>query len=239
MYANNEIGVIQPIQKIAAIAREHNVLFLCDAAQAAGKIKIDVIADDISLLSFSAHKLYGPKGIGALYVRRKDPRVKIISQMDGGGHENNMRSGTLNVPAIVGFGKACELCFLEMNAEDSHLNKLRNKFEHALIKEDNVFINGSTEHRLPHVTNLYFEGVNANRLMTSVSKSIAASSGSACTSALVEPSYVLKALGMSDERANNSLRFGFGRFTSEEQVDYAVAEIRKSIQKLRNELNVL
>ena len=239
MYANNEIGVIQPIKKIAAIAKERNVLFLCDAAQAAGKIEIDVVDDDISLLSFSAHKMYGPKGIGALYVRRKDPRVKIIGQMDGGGHENNMRSGTLNVPAIVGFGKACELCALEMNAEAKRLHQLRDRFEAALINEGNVFINGSVHHRLPHVTNLYFEGINANRLMTSLGKSIAVSPGSACTSALVEPSYVLKALGMSDERANNSLRFGLGRFTDDEQVDYATTEIRKSIQKLRNELNVL
>jgi cysteine desulfurase len=236
MYANNEIGVIQPIQKIAAIARQHNILFFCDAAQATGKIPVDVIKDDISLLSFSAHKMYGPKGIGALYVRRKDPRARVIAQMDGGGHENNMRSGTLNVPAIVGFGKACELSMMEMDNEAERLYALKNRFENALLQQENVFVNGNVQHRLPHVTNLYFEGVSANRLLTSFSKSIAASSGSACTSALVEPSYVLKALGMSDERANNSLRFGLGRFTDDEQVDYAVKIITENVSKLRKEL---
>lgn len=236
MYANNEIGVIQPVKKIAAIARRHNILFFCDAAQATGKIPVDVIEDDISLLSFSAHKMYGPKGIGALYVRRKDPRARVIAQMDGGGHENNMRSGTLNVPAIVGFGKACEISAMEMNNEAERLFKLRNRFENTLTQQGNIFVNGSVQHRLPHVTNLYFEGISANRLLTSFSKDIAASSGSACTSALVEPSYVLKALGMSDERANNSLRFGLGRFTDDEQVNFAIKAIAENVQKLRKEL---
>lgn len=236
MYANNEIGVIQPVKKIAAIARRHNILFFCDAAQATGKIPVDVIEDDISLLSFSAHKMYGPKGIGALYVRRKDPRARVIAQMDGGGHENNMRSGTLNVPAIVGFGKACEISAMEMNNEAERLFKLRNRFENTLMQQGNIFVNGSVQHRLPHVTNLYFEGISANRLLTSFSKDIAASSGSACTSALVEPSYVLKALGMSDERANNSLRFGLGRFTDDEQVNFAIKAIAENVQKLRKEL---
>ncbi|MFT4152923.1 cysteine desulfurase family protein [Parafilimonas sp.] len=235
MHANNETGVIQPIQKIAAVAKKHNVLFFCDAAQAAGKIPVNVIQDDISLLSFSAHKMYGPKGVGALYVRRKDPRVRLIAQMDGGGHENNMRSGTLNVPAIVGFGKACELCAMEMNAEAERLRILRNRFENTLLPLDNVFVNGSIQHRLPHVTNLYFEGVSASRLLTGFSKSIAASSGSACTSALVEPSYVLKALGMGNERANNSLRFGLGRFTDDKQIDYAIKIMTETIKKLRKE----
>lgn len=239
MYANNEIGVIQPIQETAAIARKHGILFFSDGAQAVGKIPVDVIKDDISLLSFSAHKMYGPKGVGALYVRRKDPRVKITAQMDGGGHENNMRSGTLNVPSIVGFGKACELCEQEMTAEAERLKNLRNKLEQELIKQGDVFINGSTTHRLPHVTNLYFQGINAGRLMTSFSKSVAASSGSACTSALVEPSYVLKALGMSDERGSNSLRLGIGRFTSEEEIDYAIKEISKNVQKLCSEMGVM
>lgn len=236
MYANNEIGVIQPVKKIAAIARRHNILFFCDAAQATGKIPVDVIEDDISLLSFSAHKMYGPKGIGALYVRRKDPRARVIAQMDGGGHENNMRSGTLNVPAIVGFGKACEISAMEMNNEAERLFKLRNRFENTLMQQGNIFVNGSVQHRLPHVTNLYFEGISANRLLTSFSKDIAASSGSACTSALVEPSYVLKALSMSDERANNSLRFGLGRFTDDEQVNFAIKAIAENVQKLRKEL---
>ncbi len=239
MYANNETGVIQPIKEIAAIARKHGVLFFSDGAQAVGKIPVDVIKDDISLLSLSAHKIYGPKGIGALYVRRKDPRVKITAQIDGGGHENNMRSGTLNVPGIVGLGKACELCEREMIPESIRLNMLRNKLEQQLLQQEDVFINGSVEHRLPHVTNLYFRNVNAGRLMTSFSKSVAASSGSACTSALVEPSYVLKALGMSDERGSNSLRLGLGRFTTGEEIEYAAKEVAKSVQKLRSELSVL
>lgn len=239
MYANNEIGVIQSIKEIAAIAQKHDVLFCCDAAQAVGKIPVDVIEDNINLLAFSAHKIYGPKGVGALYVRRKNPRVRLTAQMDGGGHENNMRSGTLNVPAIVGFGKACEICMHEMDAEAIRLKNLRDKLEKSLIKLNNVQINGSTEFRLPHVTNLSFDKIPANRLMMSFNKNIAVSSGSACTSALVEPSYVLKALGLSDERANASLRFGLGRFTTEEQIDYVINEISKNVQKLRAEFNAL
>lgn len=234
MYANNEIGVIQPVKEIAAIAKQHAVLFFCDAAQAVGKIPVDVMKDDISLLSFSAHKMYGPKGIGALYVRRKNPRVRLIAQTDGGGHENNMRSGTLNVPAIVGFGKACEICLNEMQSEAERLNLLRNKLEAALTASNDVHINGSDTFRLPHVTNLSFEGITANSLIMRINKSVAVSSGSACTSALVEPSYVLKALGLSDERANASLRFGLGRFTSAEQINYIITEIQKRLQQLRS-----
>jgi len=237
MYANNEIGVIQPIKEIAAIAQKHNTLFFCDAAQAVGKIPVDVIEDGISLLALSAHKIYAPKGVGALYVRRKNPRVRLTAQMDGGGHENNMRSGTLNVPAIVGFGKACEICMHEMNAEFIRLKNLRNKLQEKLVELNDVQINGSTEFRLPHVTNLSFDKIPANRLMMSFNKNIAVSSSSACTSALVEPSYVLKALGLSDERANASLRFGLGRFTTEEQIDYAINEISKNVQKLRAEFS--
>jgi cysteine desulfurase len=235
MYANNEIGVIQPVKEIAAIAKKHDVLFFCDAAQAVGKIPVDVMEDDISILSISAHKLYGPKGIGALYVRRKNPRVKLIAQMDGGGHENNMRSGTLNVPGIVGFGKACELCMNEMETDAERLSKLRDKLENALTAQGNVYVNGSKEHRLPHTTNLSFKGVVANQLMMSFNKNIAVSSGSACTSALVEPSYVLKALGLSDELANASLRFGLGRFTTENEIDFAIEEVSKNLKKLRSE----
>ncbi len=234
MYANNEIGVIQPVKEIAAIARKHNVLYFCDAAQAAGKIPVNVINDDIHLLSLSAHKMYGPKGIGALYVRRKDPRVKLIAQMDGGGHENNMRSGTLNVPGIVGFGKACEICMNEMNDEAKRLSALRDKLQSSLVELRDAFINGSTEHRLPHVTNLSFEGATANALITALHKSVAVSSGSACTSALVEPSYVLKALGLNDESANASLRFGLGRFNTEEEIDTAIEEITTAIKNLRS-----
>lgn len=237
MYANNEIGIIQPIQEIASIARQHNVLFFSDAAQAAGKIPVDVMKDDIGLLSLSTHKLYGPKGVGALYVRRRDPRIKIIAQMDGGGHENNMRSGTLNVPAIAGLGKACEICLNEMDAEAIRLKALRDKFEQALVQLENVFVNGNPVHRLPHVTNLSFDGTTANRLIMALNKSIAVSSGSACTSALVQPSYVLKALGCSDEIANASLRFGLGRFTTEEEIDFAIDEVTRTVVKLREGLN--
>ena len=230
MYANNETGVIHPVQQIAAIARKHGVLFFCDAAQAAGKIPVDVIKDDVTLLSLSAHKMYGAKGVGALYVRRKDPRVKITAQMDGGGHENNMRSGTLNVPGIVGFGKACELCMNEMTVEAERLSALRNKLQDELCVFENVSINGSVQHRLPHVTNLSFKGINANRMITALNKSIAVSSGSACTSALIEPSYVLKAMGFDDATANASLRFGLGRFTTGEEIDYAINNISAYLQ---------
>ena len=232
MYANNETGVVHPIKEIAAIAKKHNILFFCDAAQAVGKIPVDVINDDIDIMSFSAHKIYGPKGTGALYVRRKNPRAKIIAQMDGGGHENNIRSGTLNVPAIVGFGKACELCMNEMQPDAERLTALRNKLENTLIEQEGISINGSTQFRLPHVTNLSFKGFTANRLITALNKNIAVSSGSACTSALVEPSYVLKALGLDDATANASLRFGLGRFTTEEEIDYSIAEIIKVLRKL-------
>lgn len=231
MYANNEIGVIQPVKEIGEIAAKNNILFFCDAAQAVGKIPVDVIKDDIHLMAFSGHKIYAPKGIGALYVRRKNPRVRITAQMDGGGHENNMRSGTLNVPAIVGFGKACELCMHEMKVEAIRLNALRNKLEQNLTTLENVSINGSTQFRLPHVTNLSFKGFTANRMITALNKSIAVSSGSACTSALVEPSYVLKALGLNDEMANAAMRFGLGRFTTEDEINYASIEILNYLKK--------
>jgi cysteine desulfurase len=233
MYANNEIGTIQPVREIAAVAKENNVLFFCDAAQAVGKIPVDVIEDGIDLLAFTAHKMYGPKGIGALYVRRRDPRARITAQMDGGGHERGMRSGTLNVPAIAGFGKACELCMHEMDDDAKRLSALRDKLENALLNLEDVYVNGSMEYRLPHVTNLSFKGAPAERLMMSFNKNIAVSSGSACTSALVEPSYVLKALGLPDDLAGSSLRFGLGRFTTEEQVDYAIEEVIKNIKRLR------
>jgi len=233
MYANNEIGTIQPVREIASVAKKHTVLFFCDAAQAVGKIPVDVIADGIDLLAFTAHKMYGPKGIGALYVRRKDPRVRVTAQMDGGGHEKGMRSGTLNVPAIVGFGKACELCINEMNEDGKRLSVLRDKLENALVFLNNVSVNGSREHRLPHTTNLSFKDVSAERLMMTFNRNIAVSSGSACTSALVEPSYVLKALGLPDDLARSSLRFGLGRFTTEEQIDYVIEEVSKNLARLR------
>jgi len=233
MYANNEIGVVQPIKEISKIARQHNVLFFSDAAQAAGKITVDVNNDGVDLLAFNAHKMYGPKGVGALYVRRKNPRVKLVAQMDGGGHERGMRSGTLNVPAIAGFGKACELCMHEMENDNKHLSALRNKLENGLLKIEQSFVNGSREYRLPHVTNISFKYVDSNALMAGFNKDIAVSSGSACTSASIEPSYVLKALGLSDDLAHSSLRFALGRFTTEEEIDYAIERVRNTVNDLR------
>jgi len=222
MYANNEIGTIQPVKEISAIAKKKGVLFFTDATQAVGKIPVDVIKDGIDIMSFSAHKMYGPKGVGALYVRRKNPRVKVTAQIDGGGHERGMRSGTLNVPGIVGFGKACELCQLEMEEETKRIIKLRDKLETELMKLEEAYVNGSREHRLPHVANISFKYVEGEGLMMGFNKNIALSSGSACTSASLEPSYVLKALGLGDDLAHSSLRFGLGRFTTEDQIDYTV-----------------
>ncbi len=233
MYANNEVGVIQPVKEIAAIAKKHGVLFFTDATQAAGKIPVDVIKDGIDLLTFSGHKMYGPKGIGALYVRRKNPRVKVTAQMDGGGHERGMRSGTLNVPGIVGFGKACELCRLEMEEDTKRISQLRDKLETSLVKLEEAYVNGSRQHRLPHVSNISFKYVEGEGLMMGFNKSIALSSGSACTSASLEPSYVLKALGLGDDLAHSSLRFGLGRFTTEEQIDYTIEQVSQTVNKLR------
>lgn len=234
MYANNEIGVIQPIQEITAIAKKHGILFFTDATQAVGKIPVDVNKDGIDLMTFTGHKMYGPKGIGALYVRRKNPRVKVTAQMDGGGHERGMRSGTLNVPGIVGFGKACELCRLEMEADTKRISILRDKLETELMKLEEAYINGTTEARLPHVTNISFKHVEGEGLLMGFNKNIALSSGSACTSASLEPSYVLKALGLGDDLAHSSLRFGLSRFTTEEEVDYTIKAISETVLKLRD-----
>ncbi|RZK55559.1 MAG: IscS subfamily cysteine desulfurase [Pedobacter sp.] len=233
MYGNNEIGVIQPIKEIAAIAHKHGALFFTDATQAVGKIPVDVNADGIDLMAFSAHKMYGPKGVGALYVRRKNPRVKVTSQMDGGGHERGMRSGTLNVPGIVGLGKACELCRLEMDEEAKRLSALRDKLEASLTTMEESYVNGNVEHRLPHVANISFKYVEGEGLMMAM-KDLAVSSGSACTSASLEPSYVLKSLGLSDDLAHSSIRFGLGRFTTEEEVDYAIENTKKAVNHLRD-----
>ncbi len=234
MYANNEIGTIQPIREISAIAKKHGVLVFTDATQAVGKIPVDVNKDGIDLMAFTGHKMYGPKGVGALYVRRKNPRVKVTAQMDGGGHERGMRSGTLNVPGIVGFGKACELCRLYMEEDTKRIIILRDKLETELMKLEEAYINGSTEHRLPHVTNISFKHVEGEGLLMGFNKNIALSSGSACTSASLEPSYVLKALGLGDDLAHSSLRFGLGRFTNEEQIDYTIKAISETVLKLRD-----
>jgi cysteine desulfurase len=233
MYGNNEIGVIQPVKEIAAIAHKYGALFMTDATQAVGKIPVDVNADGIDLLAFSAHKIYGPKGVGALYVRRKGPRVKVTAQMDGGGHERGMRSGTLNVPGIVGFGKACELCMKEMESEAKRLSVLRDKLQKSLLELEESYVNGNIEHRLPHVANISFKYVEGEGLMMAM-KDLAVSSGSACTSASLEPSYVLKSLGLSDDLAHSSIRFGLGRFTTEEEVDYAIDITKKSVTHLRD-----
>lgn len=233
MYANNEIGVVQRVKEIGAMCKKLGVLFHTDTTQATGKIPVDVIADGIDLLSFTAHKMYGPKGIGALYVRRKNPRVKVTAQMDGGGHERGMRSGTLNVPGIVGFGKACELARLEMEADANRLSQLRDKLEQGLLHLEESYVNGNVEHRLPHVANISFKYVEGEGLMMAI-KDIAVSSGSACTSASLEPSYVLKALGLDDELAHSSLRFGLSRFTTEEEIDFTINCVSNAVNKLRD-----
>ena len=233
MYANNEIGTVMPMKEISALAKKKGILVFSDATQAVGKIPVDVNKDGIDLMAFSAHKMYGPKGVGALYVRRKNPRVKVTAQMDGGGHERGMRSGTLNVPGIVGFGKACEICKNEMEEETKRVSALRDKLETALMKIEEAYINGSQQHRLPHVTNISFKYVEGEGLLMGFNKDIAVSSGSACTSASLEPSYVLKALGLGDDLAHSSLRFGLGRFTTEDQIDYTVEAVTKTVNKLR------
>ena len=233
MYANNEIGTIQPVKEISAIAKKNGVLFFTDGTQAVGKIPVDVIKDGIDLMAFSAHKMYGPKGVGALYVRRKNPRVKVTAQMDGGGHERGMRSGTLNVPGIVGFGKACEVCRLDMEEDNKRISKMRDHLETELLKLEEAYVNGSREHRLPHVTNISFKHVEGEGLLMGFNKNIALSSGSACTSASLEPSYVLKALGLGDDLAHSSLRFGLGRFTTDEKIEYTIKAISETVLKLR------
>lgn len=233
MCANNETGTILPVREIGSIARKHHVLFFSDATQAVGKIPVNVNEDNIDIMAFSAHKLYGPKGVGALFVRRKNPRVRLIAQMDGGGHERGMRSGTLNVPGIVGFGIAAEICRSEMDIEAKRLSLLRNKLENALLELNDVFVNGSREQRLPNVSNLSFKNVEGQALLLNINKEIAVSSGSACTSASLEPSYVLRALGLSDELAHGSIRFSLGRFTTEAEIDYIIQRVSEAVEQLR------
>jgi len=233
MYANNEIGVIQPVAEIGKICKERGVLFHTDGVQAVGKVPVNVIKDNVDLLSLSGHKLYGPKGVGALYVRRKAPRVQVTAQMDGGGHERGMRSGTLNVPGIVGLGEACAICQREMAEEAARLGGLRDKLRGMLESElDEVYINGTMEHRLPNNLNISFAYVEGESLLMGIND-IAVSSGSACTSATLEPSYVLKALGAGDDLAHSSIRFGLGRFNTEEEVDYVANRVIQVVKKLR------
>jgi cysteine desulfurase len=233
MYANNEIGVIQPMTEIGKIAKAKGVLVHSDATQAVGKVPVNVIKDNIDLMSMSGHKIYGPKGVGALYVRRKSPRVQITAQMDGGGHERGMRSGTLNVPGIVGLGEACAIANADMPQESKRMAYLRDKLRGKLESElDEVYINGTMEHRLPNNLNISFAYVEGESLLMGIND-IAVSSGSACTSATLEPSYVLKALGAGDDLAHSSIRFGLGRFNTEEEVDYVAAKVIDVVKKLR------
>ncbi len=233
MYANNEIGVVQPIAEIGKIAKEKGVFFHVDAVQAVGKIPVDVQKDGIDLMSISGHKIYGPKGVGALYVRRKNPRVQLAAIIDGGGHERGMRSGTLNVPGIVGLGKACELCQQEMAAESGKMSGLRDRLKESIMSRlDETFINGSMEHRLPNNINISFAYVEGESLLMGIND-VAVSSGSACTSATLEPSYVLKALGVGEDLAHTSIRFGLGRFNSQEEVDYVADRVVETVSRLR------
>ena len=233
MYANNEIGSINPIEEIGKIAKEHGIIFAVDGVQAVGKIPVDVQKDNIDLLAISAHKIYGPKGVGALYVRRRNPRVQLSAIIDGGGHERGMRSGTLNVTGIIGLGKACEIAQKEMAHEAERLRGLRDRLKAGLeAKLDEVFINGSWEHRLPNNLNMSFAYVEGESLLMGIND-IAVSSGSACTSATLEPSYVLKALGVGEDLAHTSIRFGLGRFNTTEEVDYVIDKMVQVVTKLR------
>jgi cysteine desulfurase len=232
MYANNEIGVINPIAEIGKIAKEHGIFFAVDGVQAVGKIPVDVAKDNIDLLAISGHKIYGPKGVGALYVRRRNPRVQLSAIIDGGGHERGMRSGTLNVTGIVGLGKACEIAQKEMPEESAKMLALRTRLKNGLeAKLDEVFINGSMEHRLPNNLNMSFAYVEGESLLMGIND-IAVSSGSACTSATLEPSYVLKALGVGEDLAHTSIRFGLGRFNTQEEVDYVIEKMVQVVTKL-------
>ena len=233
MLANNEIGTIHPTAEIGKIAKEKGILFHCDATQGVGKIPVDVNQMGIDLMSFTAHKIYGPKGVGALYVRKKGPRVRLVPQIDGGGHERGMRSGTLPVPLIVGFGKACELCEQEMETESKRLGALRDRLQAQIMEHmDECYLNGHPTERLPHNLNISFAYVEGEALLMGV-KEIALSSGSACTSATLEPSYVLRALGVGSDLAHSSIRFGLGRFTTQEEVDYTAKRMVEAVTRLR------
>jgi cysteine desulfurase len=233
MAANNEIGVLQPVEEIGKICRERGVIFHTDAVQMIGKVPFDVNKMNVDVASITAHKIYGPKGVGALYVRRKNPRVQLSAIIDGGGHERGMRSGTLNVPGIVGLGKACEICMEEMESESKRLSALRDRLKDRIMSRlDETYINGSMEHRLPHNLNISFAYVEGESLLMGIND-VAVSSGSACTSATLEPSYVLKALGTGDDLAHSSIRFGLGRFNSEAEVDYVADKLVDVVTRLR------
>lgn len=233
MWANNETGVIQPMKAIGEICEKKGVLLMSDATQAVGKIPVDPKSIGVHLMAFSAHKMYGPKGVGALYVCNKNPRVKVTSQIDGGGHERNMRSGTLNVPGIVGFGSAAKIAQSEMKDESKRLKNLRNRLESQLLTVEESYINGSKVNRLPHVCNIAFKYVDGEGLMSTFSQNIALSSGSACTSASLDPSHVLLALGIGEDMAHSSIRFSLGRFTTEEEIEKTIELVKKGVTKMR------
>jgi cysteine desulfurase len=233
MVANNEIGTIQPIEEIGALCRERGVLFHTDAAQAAGKVSIDVDRSGIDLLSISGHKIYAPKGVGALYVRKRSPRIAVAEQMHGGGHERGMRSGTLNVPAIVGLGAACALAAAEMAAESKRIAALRDRLQAKIeASVEGVRVNGDVQHRLPGNLNITFEHVDSESLMVGL-RDVALSSGSACTSAKIEASHVLRAIGLDDQTAHSSIRFGIGRFNTEEETDFVAERLAEVVRRLR------
>lgn len=234
MYANNEIGTLHPVRAIGKLAKERGILFHCDATQGVGKVPVNVDEDGIDLMSMSAHKIYGPKGCGALYVRSRGPRVRLRAQVHGGGHERGMRSGTLNVAGIVGFGKACELCGQELEAEAGRLISLRQRLHDGLTENlEEVYLNGHPTERIPGNLNLSFSYVEGESFLMGLNREIALSSGSACTSATLEPSYVLKALGVGEELAHTSIRFGLGRFNTEEDVDYVIRRVSEVVVRLR------
>ncbi|HMG13933.1 MAG TPA: IscS subfamily cysteine desulfurase [Saprospiraceae bacterium] len=235
MWANNETGVIQAMKEIGDICAKHGVLFMSDGTQVVGKIPVHPKEVGVQLMAFSAHKMYGPKGVGALYVSRKNPRVKVTAQIDGGGHERGMRSGTLNVPGIVGFGKAAEIAQHEMKADAERLSKLRDRLEKSLMERlEETYINGDVNNRMPHVTNMSFKHVEGEGLMMTFNQEIGVSSGSACTSASLEPSYVLVALGLGDDLAHSSIRFSLGRFTTDEEIDYAIDALVQGVNHMRD-----
>lgn len=232
MYGNNETGVIQPIRRIAELTHANNSIFMCDATQSVGKINLNVEEEHIDLMCLSAHKMYGPKGVGALYIRRKNPRVTLFPQIDGGGHERGLRSGTLNVPGIVGLGKACEIAGQEMWEDAVRISRLRTKLEQHLCDLGNVFINGSAKHRMFNVTNISFRGVRSEKMIQKM-PGIAVAMGSACTSAVPEPSHVLKAMGLSDEESYSSIRFSLGKYTTEEEINETIKTVSGVVKEIR------
>jgi cysteine desulfurase len=236
MYANNETGVVQPIQTISKIARHHGIFFFSDATQAVGKIPVNVMDDGIDLLACSAHKIYGPKGVGALFIRRRNPRVRLTAQMDGGGQERGFRSGTLNVPGIVGFGKAVSFCQAEMERDVKSISRLRDKLEVAVLNMVGTQLNGHQLNRLPTVTNISFAQGVGNQLLKNLLKVVAVSSGSACSSASPEPSHVLKAMGLGDAAANQAIRFSLGKYNTEEEVEFVIQRVRLTLEEMNTEM---